>query len=194
MLIKAPQRGSWPLLFEICFELARRLYGLHAIGNVQFFEQRREIEFDGLHAQAEPCGDFHVRLLERVSDPISAKQIFMASAAHQLRTPLAAMLLELGMIEGERARGIEKDIANLSETVDRLLTLARLQAIESPDFVDFNIGAVAEDAVRGLRRWADHSIQILAQHPGNHLGGIGALHGQRLPLPSRADLLAHRGA
>jgi two-component system, OmpR family, sensor histidine kinase QseC len=113
------------------------------------------------------------RLLERVSELIRAKQIFMASAAHQLRTPLAAMLLELEKIKDERARGIEKDVANLSDTVDRLLTLVRLQAIESPDFVDFNIGAVAEDAVRGLRLWAeaqDHPIQILAQEPGNLFG------------------------
>jgi two-component system, OmpR family, sensor histidine kinase QseC len=113
------------------------------------------------------------RLLERVSQLIRAKQIFMAGAAHQLRTPLAAMLLELEKVKDERARGIEKDVANLSETVDRLLTLVRMQAIESPDFVDFNIGTVAEDAVRGLRAWAeaqDHSIQILAQEPGNLFG------------------------
>jgi signal transduction histidine kinase len=113
------------------------------------------------------------RLLERVGELIRSKQIFMAGAAHQLRTPLAAMLLELEKIEDERARGIEKDVANLSETVDRLLTLVRLQAIEAPDFVDFNIGAVAEDAVRSLRVWAEaqqHPIQILTREPGNLFG------------------------
>ena len=110
------------------------------------------------------------RLLRGVGVLIHSKQIFMASAAHQLRTPLAAMLIELDKIEDERARDIEKDVANLSETVDRLLTLVRLQAMESPDFVDFNIGAVAEDAVRGLRAWAQaqhHHIQILSREPGN---------------------------
>ena len=113
------------------------------------------------------------RLLQRVAELIRSKQIFMASAAHQLRTPLAAMLLELDKIEDKRARDIEKDVTNLSETVDRLLTLVRLQAIESPDFVDFNIGAVAEDAVRGLRGWAEaqqHHIQIFSQEPGNLFG------------------------
>ena len=113
------------------------------------------------------------RLLERVGELIRSKQIFMASAAHQLRTPLAAMLLELEKIKDDRARDIEKDVGNLSDTVDRLLTLVRLQAIDSPDFVDFNIGAVAEDAVRGLRGWAEaqhHSIQILTREPGNLLG------------------------
>ena len=113
------------------------------------------------------------RLLQRVAELIRSKQIFMASAAHQLRTPLAAMLLELDKIEDKRARDIEKDVTNLSETVDRLLTLVRLQAMESPDFVDFNIGAVAEDAVRGLRGWAEaqqHHIQIFSQEPGNLFG------------------------
>lgn len=114
------------------------------------------------------------RLLERVSDLVRSKQTFMAKAAHQLRTPLAAMLLELGKIGDQRARGIERDVAGLSETVDRLLTLLRLQAIESPDFVHFNIGAVAEDAVRGLRTWAaaqcHPEIQVLTRNPGDIFG------------------------
>jgi two-component system sensor histidine kinase QseC len=130
----------------------------------------QRLELCDIPREAEAFAAAINRLLERVGALINSKQIFMASAAHQLRTPLAAMLLELDKIEGERARDIEKDVANLSETVDRLLTLVRLQAIESPDFVDFNIGAVAEDAVRGLRTWAEaqqHSIQMLAREPGN---------------------------
>ncbi len=133
----------------------------------------QRLELDDIPSEA---GAFAVainRLLERVAELIRSKQIFMASAAHQLRTPLAAMLLELDKIEDERAREIEKDVTNLSETVDRLLTLVRLEAMESPDFVDFNIGAVAEDAVRGLRAWAQaqhHHIQILSREPGNLFG------------------------
>lgn len=113
------------------------------------------------------------RLLERVSDLIRSRQIFTASAAHQLRTPLAAMMLELEKISDERARGIEKDVGAMAETVDRLLTFVRLQAREAPDFVDFNIGTVVEDAVRGLRTWSaahHHDIEMLAQEPGNLLG------------------------
>jgi signal transduction histidine kinase len=113
------------------------------------------------------------RLLDRVRDLIWSKQIFMAKAAHQLRTPLAAMLLELEKIEDHRARGIERDVAGLSESVDRLLTLARLQATESRDFVPFNIGAVAEDAVRGLRGWATsrgNHIEIRSLETGEMCG------------------------
>lgn len=113
------------------------------------------------------------RLLDRVGDLIRSKQTFMAQAAHQLRTPLAAMTLELEKIEGARARLIEKDVGAMAETVDRLLTLLRLQAAETPDFVDVNIGAVVDDAVRGLRRWAKascHDIQMFANDPGNLVG------------------------
>lgn len=114
------------------------------------------------------------RLLERVSDLIQSKQTFMAKAAHQLRTPLAAMLLELEKIQDQRARGIEKDVAGLSQTVDRLLTLLSLQASDTPDFVHFNIGSVAEDAVRGLRSWASaqhHTeIQFVSRNPGDIFG------------------------
>jgi two-component system, OmpR family, sensor histidine kinase QseC len=130
----------------------------------------QRLELSDIPREAEAFAAAINRLLERVGALIHSKQIFMASAAHQLRTPLAAMLLELDKIGGERAREIEKDVAHLSDTVDRLLTLVRLQAIESPDFVDFNIGAVAEDAVRGLRAWAEaqqHSIEMLAREPGN---------------------------
>jgi len=134
---------------------------------------RQQLELDDVPSEA---GAFAVainRLLERVSELVRSKQILMASAAHQLRTPLAAMLLELEKVKDGRAREIEKDVTNLSQTVDRLLTLVRLEASESPDFVDFNIGAVAEDAVRGLRGWAEaqhHPIQILTREPGNLFG------------------------
>jgi signal transduction histidine kinase len=113
------------------------------------------------------------RLLDRVGDLIRSKQTFMAQAAHQLRTPLASITLELEKIESPRARLVEKDVGAMSDTVDRLLTLLRLQAVETPDFVDLNIGTVVDDAVRGLRRWAKancHDIQMVSTEPGNLVG------------------------
>jgi len=70
-------------------------------------------------------------LLERVGALVKAKRLFIARAAHELRTPLAIITLELGRIEDPRARQVEQDVRAMSATVDRLLTLARLESAET---------------------------------------------------------------
>lgn len=134
---------------------------------------QQRIDLTGIPREARAFAVAINRLLQGASDHIRSKQNFMARAAHQLRTPLAAMMLELEKIDTPRARGIERDVVGMSSTVDRLLTLVRLQTIEAPDFVMFNIGAVAEDAVQGLRGWAaarEHDLQVRVEGSGSLLG------------------------
>jgi signal transduction histidine kinase len=139
---------------------------------------QQRIDLTGIPREARAFAVAINRLLQGASDHIRSKQNFMARAAHQLRTPLAAMMLELEKIDTPRARGIERDVVGMSSTVDRLLTLVRLQTIEAPDFVMFNIGAVAEDAVQGLRGWAaarEHDLQVRVEGSGSLLGDPVAL-------------------
>jgi signal transduction histidine kinase len=94
------------------------------------------------------------RLLERIGALIDSQKLFIARAAHELRTPLSIMLLELGKIADGRARRLEADVASMSEAVDRLLTLARLKALQEPQRVKFDLVALTEDVVGRMRPWA----------------------------------------
>ena len=87
------------------------------------------------------------RLLVRNQDLFSAHEKSVTAAAHELRTPLHVMLLELGKIEDDGARQIEGDVLGLGRTIDQIMCLARLDSlgefeptpIDLRDIVDRNI-------------------------------------------------------
>ena len=77
------------------------------------------------------------RLLDRLSGAFSAQARFTAEAAHELRTPVAALMGELDVLlrrprEAEAYReglvSARQEVARLAALVDGLLTLARVDA------------------------------------------------------------------
>lgn len=103
-------------------------------------------------------------LLERIGAIIEAQKHFIARAAHELRTPLAIILLELGKIADTRARRVEKDVEAMSASVDRLLALARLKALHEPQRHRVDLIALAEDVVGQMRPWATehgHTLSLV---------------------------------
>ena len=75
------------------------------------------------------------RLFERVDNAFEREQAFTDTAAHQLRTPLAAIKLQAQMIAAKAAEPLRAQIADLlvgidraATLVDQMLTLARLAA------------------------------------------------------------------
>ena len=74
-------------------------------------------------------------LLARLSDALAAQRRFTADAAHELRTPLAALKLQLDLArrDGNASNGaaalddLEAGVARASHVVEQLLTLARVE-------------------------------------------------------------------
>jgi signal transduction histidine kinase len=113
------------------------------------------------------------RLMERVSALVQSEKIFIATAAHELRTPLAVMLLELEKIDHRRARRLEADVRGMAECVNRLVLLARLETLQPPEMKELDLAAVAREAVERLRPWAgaqDHKIDIRVKNPSKLRG------------------------
>jgi len=121
----------------------------------------RTIDFADIPTEAAPFALAINRLLQRVSALVQSYRVFMGSAAHELRTPLACILMEIEKIDDARARLLEKDVVAMSESVNRLLTLVRLQGVEPPDLVDVDVGAIVWDTVESLRELASaHGHQV----------------------------------
>jgi signal transduction histidine kinase len=113
------------------------------------------------------------RLFARIERAVQHERSFLDSAAHQLRTPLAAVKLQAQLIARETDSG-ERDllIRRLTESVDRaaamtdsLLTLARLEARtraeEGPrsDLRAETVAAIADLAPLAARRDVELSFE-----------------------------------
>jgi signal transduction histidine kinase len=108
---------------------------------------------------------------------VKAQRMFIARAAHELRTPLAVMMLELGRDE-PRVKDLQTDVQGMSDTVDRLLTLARLESIEQPEARELDLGQIATDLVGRLKDWGSrtqHQIALTVREPAAIVGDAIAI-------------------
>ncbi|HEV2531939.1 ATP-binding protein [Phenylobacterium sp.] len=119
------------------------------------------------------------RLFERIDRSLQHERRFLDDAAHQLRTPLAAVKLQTQLIASE-ADPVERQAmtAQLVESVDRaagltdsLLTLARLEARRGAgdtggDLEAETVAAMADLAPVAARREVELSFEGHGSYPG----------------------------
>lgn len=125
--------------------------------------------------EAQPFAAAINRLLERLDAAADAQEAFASDAAHELKTPLTILSLELERLPPEVASRLQGDVAALSRLIDQLLLLARLDAqsaAETPvETVDLN--AVAADVVASMAPIALKSSRDIAfdDHNGAMFAG-----------------------
>ena len=88
-------------------------------------------------------------LLGRLDESAARQEAFAADVAHELRTPLAILALELEKLDGEVASRLKRDVTGMSRLVEQLLVLAQLdaQAAASNPMQDVVLADVAADIV-----------------------------------------------
>jgi two-component system sensor histidine kinase QseC len=110
------------------------------------------------------------KLLERVTNTLESERCFTANAAHELRTPLAAIQAQLHAAraaenDDERLRSmdqLQRGVERGIRLVWQLLTLARLDPKQAlPDVKPVNLGEVAEAVCAELAPLALQREQIL---------------------------------
>ena len=68
-------------------------------------------------------------LLQRIDDAAARHEGFAADVAHELRTPLSILALELEKLPGEAAVRMQREVTAMSRLVEQLLMLAQLDAL-----------------------------------------------------------------
>lgn len=110
------------------------------------------------------------RLFTRISDSFRRERDFTDHAAHELRTPLAAMKTQTQVLIKKAGAMPEcrEGLGNLNATIDRsthlleqLLSLARLQNEKFP-LSDINLSECVEDAVSEISHKAKNKNQSLS--------------------------------
>ncbi len=125
-------------------------------------------------------------LLRRLSESLSAQQRFASDAAHELRTPLAAIKLQAQLLarckpedRAKYAARLQQGVARATRLVEQLLTIARLDP-ENADkpMSEVDLAAVAAGAVEELSQAArDKAITLEARaEPLTMMGMPEAIH------------------
>ncbi len=131
------------------------------------------VEIAGAPVEVVPLVASLNRLFERVQASMNNERQFTADAAHELRTPLAALRAQAQVARGstndaEREHALDNVVAGCdraSHLVDQLLTLARLEPEtfhaqrESCDLRGVAQGAIAELAPTALGKNIDIELQ-----------------------------------
>ena len=102
--------------------------------------------------EAQPFAAAINRLLERLDATADAQEAFATDVAHELKTPLTILSLELERLPPDIAQRLRDDVAGLSRLVDQLLLLARLEAQSAAETVVelTDLNAVAADVVASM--------------------------------------------
>jgi two-component system, OmpR family, sensor histidine kinase QseC len=154
-----PLVAGIPLLLLLITLLMR--YGLAPLGELARRIARREpaslapIALTRSSAEIEPVLQALNGLLERVQSAIARERRFTADAAHELRTPLAALKVHAQNAaragsEAERRASLERMMAGLDRSVrlvEQMLALSRASAARAAAFTPVSMHQVVEDAL-----------------------------------------------
>ncbi len=127
------------LALAIGWSVHRALRPLRALGETVAARRPQALEplpADGVVAEVRPLVAALNGLFERVAEQLASERRFTADAAHELRTPIAAIRMQAQVAQGASA-GAERDEAlaatiagcdRATRLVEQLLQLARLEA------------------------------------------------------------------
>jgi len=147
------------------------------------------VELEPLSPELRPIVDALNALLLKIADAMTAQRRFVADAAHELRSPLTALKLQLQLAErADGAEALAEAHAKLHERLDRsshlvqqLLSLARHEPDQAPQpAAPLNLRELAQAAV------SDHSA--LADSRDIDLGAAFSM--IDVPITGHADALA----
>jgi signal transduction histidine kinase len=124
---------AYPVARRLTGRLTRLQLGVEALGAGRLSSR---VAVEGRDEVARLAETFN-RAAERIEKLVSAERTMLASASHELRSPLARMRMAVELLRSEdrpdlRAR-LAADIAELDALIDEMLLASRLKTIEHPE-------------------------------------------------------------
>lgn len=96
------------------------------IESVQGHERGFRIDSSQMPTEALPFTNAVNDLLARLDEAAKRQEAFAADVAHELRTPLALLSLELDRLDHGDAARLKKDIASMRRLIEQLMLLAQI--------------------------------------------------------------------
>lgn len=149
-----------------------------AADQIDPMDARSHLKFDDMPREVAHLAVAVNRAFDRVAELMKSQKTLTSGIAHEIRTPLAAMKLELGRIDHPRARKIEADLDDLVRFVFQLTALARLESFDHSAFETVDLIAVSASAVEQVAPWVYenlHSVELITADNKAVVRGIPAL-------------------
>jgi signal transduction histidine kinase len=161
LLAVAVAVGAFPVVRRLTRRLERLRLGVEGLGAGDL---RARVPVEGKDEVAGLATSFN-RAADRIEALVGAQRTLLASASHELRSPLARIRVALELMGAERPDlrdRVAKDIAELDELIGELLLASRLQTAEELDRseeIDL-LGLVAEEAARQAAEVSGEAVTV----------------------------------
>lgn len=154
-----PMAVALPLLaLALWWAVYRGVAPLHRLGRALAGRQPQAlypVALDGAPSEMRPMVNSLNGLFERISALLESERRFTADAAHELRTPIAAIRAQAQVALGEaddfrRRHALQSTLEGCDRAtrlVEQLLTLSRLEAVDAPVMAPVDLRALTQRVV-----------------------------------------------
>lgn len=157
--------GAYPVARRLTRRLERLRAGVEGLGQGDLAAR---VPVEGRDEVADLARSFN-RAADRIEALVDAQRGLLASASHELRSPLARIRVALELPDSDRPElraRVAADIAELDGLIEELLLASRLQSAEGiarTEEVDL-LGLVAEEAARSDADVAGEAVTVRGDH------------------------------
>jgi len=157
-----PMGVALPLLvLAVWWAVYRGVAPMRRLGRALAERQPQALQplaLDGTTSEMAPMVNALNGLFERIGTLLESERRFTADAAHELRTPIAAIRAQAQVALGEtddarRRHALKNTLAGCDRAtrlVEQLLTLSRLEAVVAPAMAAVDLGALTQRVVAEL--------------------------------------------
>lgn len=141
-------------------------------------DARSHLSVKGMPLEIAHLAEAVNRAFQRVGELMKSQRVLTTGIAHEVRTPLAAIKLELGRIDHPRARKAEADLDELVAFVGQLTALARLDGFDHGMFANVDLTRICTEVVEQLAPWVyqnDHTLELQYQTETTIVLGVESL-------------------
>ncbi|WP_131196924.1 sensor histidine kinase [Lichenihabitans psoromatis] len=125
-------------------------------------DSSQTIAIAGMPREIANLGSAVNRMLVRINALMQAQRVYTTAIAHEIRTPLAMVKLELGNIDHPRARKIEQDLDALTHFVAQITDLGRLEGADRSTFRSIDLAALSRAVVSDVAPWVYDNKDTIA--------------------------------